>query len=221
MPRKRVVPGETQGSLPLPRKLPLQSRSRLLVSALVEACHTILENEGAAAMTMNRLAEVSGVAIGSIYQYFPNKEAIVTLAFEHVLEEEASINVPALARRIEGLPLADCLREIYDNMLRIELRLFRLNREFHLKYYSQLQAGMRTGEFQSTREYLDQAWETFIQMYAPQLDDKARQAAAYMLGIGLRSMTRQALEDNPELVTRAAFRDCLVSMALACLRPSR
>lgn len=220
MPRKSPAPADAQEGLPLPRKLPSQSRSRLLVCALVEACHTILDNEGAQALTVNRLAEVSGVAIGSIYQYFPNKEAIVTLAFEQILEQEATINVPALRRRIDGLPLAETLHEIFENTIRIELRLFRLNREFHLKYYPKLQAGMRTGAFETAREYVDQAWDHFIQLYVPQLSGEAREVAAYMLGIGLRSMIRTALEDDPERVARPAFRDCLVNMAIGSLQPA-
>ncbi len=69
-------------ALPAPRKLPRQSRSRFLVSTLIEACRQILEQEGTEALTVNRLSEVSGVAVGSIYQYFPNKEAIISLAFD-------------------------------------------------------------------------------------------------------------------------------------------
>ena len=44
------------------------------------------------ALTVNRLAEVAGVGVGSFYQYFPNIEAVVGLAFDHVLHEEATVH---------------------------------------------------------------------------------------------------------------------------------
>ena len=173
--------------MPAPRKLPSQSRSRSLVSALIEACLRILQGEGAEALTMHRLSEVSGVAVGSIYQYFPNMEAIVTLAFDHILDEEATVHVAALRERIAGLALDAALREILDNMVRMELRLYRLHREFHLKYHPDLKVGMRTGPYENTRQYVDEAWSVFVTMYLPSLDPLRRDMAAYMLGIGMRA----------------------------------
>lgn len=206
-------------ALPAPRKLPRQSRSRFLVSTLIEACRQILEQEGAEALTVNRLSEVSGVAVGSIYQYFPNKEAIISLAFDQVLHEEATVYVPALRERITGLSLENALREIIANLIRLELRLYRLNREFHLKYHPELHVGLRSGPYENTHQYVDEAWGTFVSIYMPSLNSKRRDMAAYMLGIGLRSTIRTALEQAPERVTQSEFAECLLDMSLGVLKP--
>lgn len=203
--------------LPAPRKLPTQSRSRSLVAALIEACLQILEEEGAEALSVNRLAEVSGVAVGSIYQYFPNKEAIVSLAFDHILHEEATVHVPALRERIIGLPLEGALREILANMIRQELRLYRLHREFHLKYHPELQLGLRLGPYENTRQYVDEAWGAFVKLYVPDLDAGRADMAAYMIAMATRAAIRVALEDAPERVERPVFLDCLLGMALGAL----
>lgn len=60
-----------------PRKTPRQRRSAELVEAIYEAGARILETEGLAGLNTNRVAEVAGVSVGSLYQYFPSKEAIV------------------------------------------------------------------------------------------------------------------------------------------------
>lgn len=60
-----------------PRKTPRQRRSAELVEAIYEAAARILEREGLSALNTNRVAEVAGVSVGSLYQYFPSKEAIV------------------------------------------------------------------------------------------------------------------------------------------------
>jgi len=60
-----------------PRKTASQERSRLTVDALLEATARILVREGFDKASTNRIAEVAGVSIGSLYQYFPSKEALV------------------------------------------------------------------------------------------------------------------------------------------------
>jgi AcrR family transcriptional regulator len=59
-----------------PRKSPLQARSAHTVDAILEAAARILETRGLVACTTNAVAERAGVSIGSLYQYFPNRDAL-------------------------------------------------------------------------------------------------------------------------------------------------
>jgi AcrR family transcriptional regulator len=59
------------------RKQPKQARSTALVAAILEAAVQVLAKEGAARFTAARVADKAGVSIGSLYQYFPNKAAIL------------------------------------------------------------------------------------------------------------------------------------------------
>jgi AcrR family transcriptional regulator len=59
------------------RKQPQQARSSELVAAILEAAVQVLAKEGAARFTTARVAEKAGVSVGSVYQYFPNKAAIL------------------------------------------------------------------------------------------------------------------------------------------------
>ncbi len=60
-----------------PRKLPVQARSTQLVADILSAAVRVLESEGAQRFTTIRVAEKAGVSVGSLYQYFPNKQAIL------------------------------------------------------------------------------------------------------------------------------------------------
>jgi AcrR family transcriptional regulator len=59
------------------RKQPQQARSNQLIAAVLEAAVQVLEKEGASRFTTARVAEKAGVSVGSLYQYFPNKAAIL------------------------------------------------------------------------------------------------------------------------------------------------
>jgi AcrR family transcriptional regulator len=59
------------------RKEPQQSRSEGLVATILEAATQVLAKEGAQRFTAARVAEKAGVSVGSLYQYFPNKAAIL------------------------------------------------------------------------------------------------------------------------------------------------
>lgn len=69
------------------RREPRQERSRQTVEAMLEAVERVLKRHGIGAITTNRIAEAAGVSIGSVYQYFPDKQAIFTaLHGRHVTE---------------------------------------------------------------------------------------------------------------------------------------
>src|SRR4029079_7147015 len=59
------------------RKQPQQARSTGLVTAILDAAVQVLAKEGAQRFTTARVAERAGVSVGSLYQYFPNKAAIL------------------------------------------------------------------------------------------------------------------------------------------------
>jgi AcrR family transcriptional regulator len=70
-----------------PYKEPQQSRSKVTYDAILEATTHILIEKGYAATTTNHIAERAGISIGSLYQYFPNTEAItVELLNRHIVE---------------------------------------------------------------------------------------------------------------------------------------
>ncbi|QGZ63268.1 TetR/AcrR family transcriptional regulator [Paraburkholderia acidisoli] len=64
------------------RKRPMQRRSAATVEAILEAAARILEQGGLAGYTTNAIAERAGVSVGSLYQYFPNRDALTAALIE-------------------------------------------------------------------------------------------------------------------------------------------
>jgi AcrR family transcriptional regulator len=79
-----------------PRKRPVQGRSKATVEAILEGTIRVLVSEGFETLTTTRVAEVAGVGVGTLYQYFPAKESLVLA----LLEREMTILEAALLAAI-------------------------------------------------------------------------------------------------------------------------
>jgi len=93
-----------------PRKRPTQRRSQQTVAAILEATARILIDDGYDQLNTNRVAEVAGVSIGSLYQYFPNKQALVLALAESHLGREIE-RLAGMTVELQGLPLPEATRK--------------------------------------------------------------------------------------------------------------
>jgi AcrR family transcriptional regulator len=101
-----------------PRKVPRQERSRLTVEAILDAAARVFERHGYAGGTTNRIAERAGVSIGSLYQYFPNKDAILVALVEQHLDEGTAAIGPVLADLVADAPPVDvAMRQLVEAMV--------------------------------------------------------------------------------------------------------
>jgi len=98
-----------------PKKLPRQRRAIATVDALIEAATYILAREGLAGYTANKVAEKAGVNIASLYQYFPNKEALLFHIVQQTWARQLDRLAPILARPgpNHAEKLRDFLREFF------------------------------------------------------------------------------------------------------------
>ncbi|RJF91856.1 TetR/AcrR family transcriptional regulator [Noviherbaspirillum saxi] len=95
-----------------PRKRPRQERSVMLVDALKKTGWDILEKEGRDALSLDRLSLRSGVAVSSIYEYFPTIEALITAIFEDYRGQ-------ARRRLVEELRALPPSAKLFDGVLLI------------------------------------------------------------------------------------------------------
>lgn len=103
-----------------PRKAPEQDRSRATVDAILEAAARILVKGGYDAFTTNRVAEKAGVSIGSLYQYFPNKDALlIELTRRHMLDIERGVD--QMADMARSAPFPAVVRGAIEHSVRSHL----------------------------------------------------------------------------------------------------
>ncbi len=101
---------------PVRRRVPRQRRAQLTVEAILDAVVSVLKREGVAAVTTNRVAEVAGVSIGSLYQYFPDKRAMfIALHRRHI--EQIDRQVQRVTMDHAGSALEELIRAMLTVMI--------------------------------------------------------------------------------------------------------
>jgi AcrR family transcriptional regulator len=118
------MPGKTRRK---PRRTARQQRSLDTVEAILEAAAQVFQSRGYAGGSTNHIAERAGVSIGTLYQYYPNKDAIVLeLSRRHIAAVE-ELAWPALAALVERAPpLREGLEEIVWGMIALHRQSPRL-----------------------------------------------------------------------------------------------
>ncbi|WP_435972567.1 TetR/AcrR family transcriptional regulator [Streptomyces sp. Qhu_M48] len=115
---------EATGPGPKPRsrlpRQPQQARSRARVEAVLAAADRILSLEGYEALTMRRIAEEAGTPVGSIYQFYPDKSAVVDALGQRYLDAFAAAIDALVARAIGGelTDLVDTMVDVYAEVFR-------------------------------------------------------------------------------------------------------
>ncbi len=104
-----------------PRK-PTQERAHATVDAIIEAAGQLLVGKGRAAVTTNAVAERAGVSIGSLYQYFPHKEAI----FQALQERHRDEVMPLIHHSLDNLA-ADVRLDVVESIVTLLRGLMELH----------------------------------------------------------------------------------------------
>lgn len=100
-----------------PRKKPRQARAAVTLDAIFEATIQLLLSDGPNRLTTTRVAERAGVSVGTMYQYFPHKQALIYALNERYLEALAE-KIEATCRAHHGQPIGCMIEALIDTYWR-------------------------------------------------------------------------------------------------------
>ena len=123
------MPAKPQRSFK-PRKQPVQARSEATVSALFDASIQVLLAVGYRRFTTTRVAERAGVSVGSLYQYFPNRPALITSVIERYLEGLRA-TIEQHCRDLRGSTLDQLVRGLVDAVIAAKWEHIEVSRALH------------------------------------------------------------------------------------------
>jgi AcrR family transcriptional regulator len=113
-----------------PRKQPVQARSEATVSALFEASIQVLLAVGYRRFTTTRVAERAGVSVGSLYQYFPNRQALITAVIERYLGGLRA-TIEHHCRELRGCTLDQQVTGLVDAVIAAKWERIEVSRALH------------------------------------------------------------------------------------------
>jgi AcrR family transcriptional regulator len=123
------VPARSRYSLK-PRKRPVQARSETTVAALFEASIQVLLAVGYRKFTTTRVAERAGVSVGTLYQYFPNRQALITAVIERYLAE-LTATVARHCAELRGQTLDTLVKGLVDAAIAAKWAHIEVSRALH------------------------------------------------------------------------------------------
>lgn len=224
MPRKPIdkpaqEPAEPvlRVALPAPqRKRPRQARSVALVAALKITGREILEREGRAALTVHRLAEHAGVAISSIYEYFPTMESLVAAIFDDY-RSEARVEVIA---SIRALPDSACLMDGIELLLHTGLaalqRWLRLDSELSVKTAYQAEL-VRLEIVRGEGFWVSQVIPALVERFSTEVRVRDRELAGFLAYQAVTALPRALVIERPDFLQQEQTVRLLARMLHALL----
>jgi AcrR family transcriptional regulator len=213
-----MLPAEviSMGSQRPARRIPTQERSRRLVHAVREAGALILTEEGPDALTTTRIAERAGVSVGSLYQYFENREAVL----HAIYEEKAAHDVEAARRWIAGLSdlsprdrAAASIRWAFDQ----HRRGLRLDPEYYRKHHWDFSVTPRLASGESEDSSATALARQLLNDGADELRGIDVEHAAALLACGIPALIRGVLDGRPELIEDDSFCESVVDLVCGWL----
>ena len=96
-----------------PRKTPIQARSTVTVEAISEATIQVLLSHGTERLTTTRVAQRAGVSVGTLYQYYPNKQSLLFAVLENHLSN-VIVRLETACENACHKPLAEMIREMVE-----------------------------------------------------------------------------------------------------------
>lgn len=193
------------------RKQPRQARSAGLVAAILEAAVQVLRTEGAQRFTTARVAERAGVSVGSLYQYFPNKAAILFR-----LQADEWRQTSQLLRDIledGGRPPADRLRSLVHAFIRSECD----EAAVRVALGDAAPLYRDAPEAQAARASGDGIVETFMRDALPDVPETVRVLAGELITSTLAAAGKQFSESPREPDEIEAYAQAMADMFCAYL----
>jgi len=194
------------------RNKPHQARSRATVEVILDATIRIFEQEGADAATTSRIAEVAGVSVGTLYQYFGNRDAIL-----YALQDREFERASSMMQRVLTNPAGASDQAIARSVVEELFRLYRAAPALHRVLAVE---GLRVTPAERVQAFdarIVGTIKAFLQLAKPRIRRDHLDAAAFVTYQSVRAAMLAYLIEAPAGVNEAALVDELTDLVVRYL----
>jgi len=183
-----------------PRKYASQERSRATVDALIEATARILVREGFDKASTNRIAETAGVSVGSLYQYFPSKEALVVAVMERHNRELMQVVRGALAQ-VAALPVEQAV----PKLVAAAIKAHRIDPKLHRALAEQTPRTGRLANIEAFNRENYQLFRGYLEAHRDEFRTVSLGLAAFVCVTSIEALTHTAVLHHSESFSDETF----------------
>jgi AcrR family transcriptional regulator len=198
-----------------PRKRPVQARSETTVAALLEASIQVLLAVGYRKFTTTRVAERAGVSVGTLYQYFPNRQALISAVIERYMGELTS-TIDRHCAELRGHKLESIVNGLVDAVIAAKWAHIEVSRALHEPLADVGGAELVRAAAMRTAGAVGDVLRSCADASFREVD-----RLALLIVISCSSVLQAAIAEQTALLGREALRAHMCAMVLGYLREMR
>jgi len=200
------------------RRIPQQIRSKRMVKAILDSALLILKEYSRDGLTTTTLAHVSGIPKSTLYEYFPNIDAIVSEVFHEVIRHHHESGY-----RRYPLPgkctVKDFIESIVDWVIEKHAALLELDKDFYIRFASFYDFWMEFDKSFSNSDSVSNFLTRQLGYCHDFISSPYDDLLGKTIGRSLSLTTFAMLQENPELIRDEQFRNTLIRMCLGiCMK---
>jgi AcrR family transcriptional regulator len=193
-------------TIDLPRRTPKQARAQDTVEVIFEATAQILRRKGKSALNTNYIAECAGISVGTLYQYFPDKEAILVEMARRELEADHAAVMKAISEPVEAG--TDRVRLA----IRALIARFRRSREVRKIAMETLISEGHGAELAASVQKAAQMIGEYEDRFLPGRAGAVSPTSLFVITRAISGVLRSALQEQSPLLDSQEFEDELVRL---------
>ena len=206
--RSRIFPMmQKSQTIDLLRRKPRQARAQDTVEVIFEATARILRRKGRAALNTNYIAECAGISVGTLYQYFPDKESILVAMARRELAADQAAVVKAMSEPVEAAD-ADLVRRA----IRALISRLRRNREVRRIAIETLMSEGHGDELASSVQQVAQMVGAKSDRFLPGRAEPVSPISLFVITRAISGVMRSASQEQSPLLDSQEFEDELVHL---------
>lgn len=199
------------------RKSPCQERSKVMVEAILEAGSQVFAELGYARATTNKIAERAGVSVGSLYQYFPNKDSLIaSLHREHQTKIHRVVEKALRRFSDHSMSLEDGLRLLLDELNQVHEDDPTVTKALSREVMRESEVGERVHDDEEETEKLNQLFSLLFNR--PDVRNGNYIIIAAIMGQVIGHLTRWLQHDAPSDLEQRALREETIQLLVRYLK---
>ncbi len=200
---------------PMTRKQPVQKRAEITVKTIIDAAHELHIKQGIDAVTTEHVAERAGVAIGTLYRYFPNRDAILIRIADKIMDAEVNETMHNLMYAYRH-SLKQFMACVFERSLDVDRKLLGLGHDFYRQHARNISFAQHMGSKLSyQRTNADKTMDSILLDRSKDIKETDLILASFMLMRGMRSLVVTLVEQHPEMLDSPALAPMLTRIAMA------